>query len=108
LRILFDQGVPAPLRFHLGGHVVVTATERGWSTLSNGELLTAAEADGFDVLLTNDKNLAYQQNLSTRTIAIIVLGNSRWPWVEPVAETIAVAVAASAPGTYTVVDIPPR
>ena len=108
MRVLFDQGVPVPLRRYLTGHEVVTASERGWSTLSNGELLSAAEDDGFDVFVTNDKNLTYQQNLSTRSIAIVVLGHSRWPWVEPVADAVAKAVDAAGPGTRIVVDIPVR
>lgn len=108
MRVLFDQGVPVPLRRYLEGHGVVTATERGWSTLSNGELLSAAEADGFDVLVTNDRNLVHQQNLSARTIAIVVLEHSRWPWVEPVADAVAKAVDAASPGTYLVVNVPVR
>jgi len=73
--VLLDQGVPAPLRHHLTEHSVKTASQQGWGTLSNGELLKAAEAAGFHVLLTADKNLAYQQNLKERAIAIVVLGN---------------------------------
>ena len=56
---------PAPLRRYLVEHEVVTAFERGWATLKNGELLQAAENEGFAVLVTTDTNLKYQQNLST-------------------------------------------
>jgi len=77
--ILFDQGTPVPLRQFLGHHVVRTAVEQGWDRLSNGDLLAAAEAAGFELLLTTDKNLAYQQNLAARRIAIIVIGNAQWP-----------------------------
>ena len=73
MRVLFDQGTPAPLRQLLPGHEVATAYERGWSTLKNGELLAAAETQGFQVLVTTDTNLKYQQNLASRTIAIVVL-----------------------------------
>ena len=73
MRILFDQGTPAPLRRALPLHNVETAFERGWSTLVNGELLSAAEAAGFDVLVTTDMNLRYQQDLTSRRIAIVVL-----------------------------------
>ena len=69
MRILFDQGAPAPLRSKLRGHIVETAYERGWSALDNGDLLTAAEADLFDVLLTTDRNLLHQQDFSYRGIA---------------------------------------
>jgi hypothetical protein len=68
--ILFDNGTPAPLRHALKGHAVVEAIERGWERLSNGELIAAAEAAGFDVLLTTDKNIRYQQNLEGRKLAL--------------------------------------
>jgi hypothetical protein len=71
MRILFDQGTPVPLRRHLQGHSVKTAYEEGWATLSNGDLLTAAETHGYDLLVTTDRNLRYQQNLRNRRIAIV-------------------------------------
>jgi hypothetical protein len=61
--ILFDNGTPAPLRYALKDHIVVEATERGWDQLTNGELIAAAEDAGFEVLVTTDKNMRYQQNL---------------------------------------------
>ena len=72
MRILFDQGTPIPLRRHLTGHVVDTAFERGWSNLKNGELLDAAERDGYGLLITTDQNLKHQQHLGGRQLAIIV------------------------------------
>jgi hypothetical protein len=77
--VLFDQSVPAPLRRALSTHVVVEVIERGWERLDNGALLDAAEAAGFELLVTADKNLRYQQNLTGRKIAIVVLGNAQWP-----------------------------
>ena len=82
--ILFDQGTPVGIRDSLHGHVVKTAQEQGWNRLLNGELLREAEEAGFDVLLTTDKNLIYQQNLTERKIAIVVLGRSRWSLIERV------------------------
>ena len=73
MRVLFDQGTPAPLRKRLTNCAVETAGERGWSTLENGDLLEAAGSAGFDVLLTTDSNLKYQQNLADRQIAVVVL-----------------------------------
>ena len=73
MKVLFDQGVPVPLRKHLPEHEVSTAFELGWNELSNGELIEAAENATFDVLITTDQNLRYQQNLNNRTIAIVVL-----------------------------------
>ena len=76
MRVLFDQGTPVPLRRFLPQHEVTTAYEQDWSTLQNGELLAPAELAGFQVLVTTDTNLRYQQNLAARTIAIVVLGTT--------------------------------
>ena len=63
MKVLFDQGTPVPLRRELAGHTIDTVYEQGWSTLSNGRLLTIAEQAGYDLLITTDQNLRYQQNL---------------------------------------------
>ena len=99
MRILFDQGVPAPLRDRLLGHEVQTAFERGWSSLNNGELLSAAE-DAFDILITTDGNLEYQQNLIGRRIAILVLPTTSWPRLQEMTSAIANTVDALQPGEY--------
>ena len=106
MRVLFDQGTPAPLRQLLPGHEVATAYERGWSTLKNGELLAAAETQGFQVLVTTDTNLKYQQNLAPRTIAIVVLSTTSWPRIKVAAEPVVAAVAAATPGSYAEIIIP--
>jgi len=72
VRILFDQGTPAPLRRFLTGHLVSTAYEEGWSTVTNGDLIRLAEQKGFELLITTDTNLRYQQNLESRSISIVV------------------------------------
>jgi hypothetical protein len=69
--VLFDHGTPAPLRSFLKDHIVKKTKELGWDTLSNGELLRAAEKAAFEVFLTTDKNIRYQQNLADRVIAIV-------------------------------------
>ena len=74
--------------------------------MRNGELLTAAEAAGFDVLLTTDKNMKYQQYLAARKIAIVVLGNQQWPELQPHVQLVVAAVDAAKPGSYTEVEIP--
>jgi hypothetical protein len=104
--ILFDQGTPVPLRPFLPGHTVKTAAEQGWSTLSNGDLLRAAEAEGFDVLLTTDKNLAFQKSLKECKIAIVVLGNPQWPVARLHVQSIVAVVNAATPGSYEEVDVP--
>lgn len=99
MKILFDQGTPAPLRRALAGHVVVTAFEKGWSNLSNGNLLREAEAE-FDLLITTDKNLEYQQNLTGRRIAILVLPTTNWPEIQLHQAEVAAAVSQIKPGAY--------
>ena len=106
MRILFDHGTPAPLIPFLEGHTVTKAKEMGWERLVNGELLKAAEEAGFEVLLTTDKNMASQQNLKTRTIAIVVLGNSQWRIVQRYVRRIAASVNAATPGSYVELEIP--
>jgi len=106
MRILFDQATPVPIRAHLDQHVVRTASQQGWDTLKNGDLLTAAEAAGFEILLTTDKNLLYQQNLTDRKIAIIVLGNQQWPQLRPHVQRVVDAITAAVPGSYIEIDIP--
>lgn len=106
MRVLFDQGTPSPLRNHLSHHEVASAYERGWSTLTNGELLDAAEADAFDVIITTDTNLKYQQNLGSRRIAIVVLSTTSWPRIQVAVSDVVLAVDASKYGGYTDVSIP--
>ena len=108
MRILFDNGTPEPLIPLLGGHNVTTAIAAGWGRLENGDLLSAAERAGFEVLLTTDKNIRYQQNLSGRRIALIVLGNSNWNVARLHAEKIVAAVNAATVGSYIEVEIPFR
>jgi len=104
--VLFDQGTPKGIAPALKGHTVKTAKNQRWDRLRNGALLREAEAAGFDVLLTPDKNIRYQQNLDDRTIAIVVLGNSQWPMVQLHLQEIAAAVDAATPGSYFLVEIP--
>lgn len=106
--ILFDQATPAPLRPYLKGHLIRTAAQQGWDRLENGLLLNAAERGGFDILLTTDKNMGYQQNLSGRRIAVVVLGRQNWADLKPYAQLVAEAVNGVTPGSYREVEIPFR
>jgi hypothetical protein len=106
--ILFDNGTPAPLRHALSSHTVVEAIERGWDRLMNGELIAAAEEAGFDLLITTDKNMRYQQNLTKRKIAFVVLGNQQWPVLRLYVDRVVTAVNAVTPGSYCEVEIPIR
>jgi hypothetical protein len=106
VRVLFDQGTPVPLREFLVQHEVATANERGWSTFTNGDLLDAAELEGFEVLITTDSNLKYQQNLASRRIAVVVLMSANWPRIQRALAAVVAAVDGASVGTYVEVQIP--
>ncbi len=106
MRVIFDQATPVPIRPYLEGHTVRTAAQQGWDRLRNGELLAAAEQAGFDILLTTDKNIRYQQNLAGRKIAIVVLGRQQWSQLRSHIPRIVEALNAAMPGSYAEVDIP--
>lgn len=99
MKILFDQGTPRPLRRYLTGHDVKTSAEMGWSNLDNGSLLKAAESS-FDILVTTDKNLRYQQNLAGRRLAIIVLQEPTWATVRVHTDKIVQTIQSIGPGNY--------
>jgi hypothetical protein len=99
VRILFDQGTPVPLRKALIGHEVETTYELAWGELTNGELRATAEAAGFDLLVTTDQNLRYQQNLMQRTIVIIVLRSTSWPKIKRNIDSIVHPVELASSGT---------
>lgn len=94
------------MRHLLPGHVVITANELSWSTLKNGELLTAAEGEGFELLVTTDTNLKYQQNLAGRRIGIVVLGTTSWPRIKAASELVVLAISSARPGEYLEIAIP--
>jgi len=106
--ILFDQGTPVPIRRFLTGHKVETTVQRGWDTLKNGDLLRAAQDAGFEVLVTPDKNIRYQQNLKAFAIAIVVLGNPQWPALRKHVDRVVAAVASAKPGECIEVEISDR
>ena len=93
MRILFDE------------HTVDTAYERSWSTLQNGTLLDTIEGDGYDLLITTDTKLKYQQNLASRRIAIIVLLAASWPRIQKRIDEIRAVVGRAHPGSYEEVPI---
>ncbi len=106
MRILFDQGTPVPLRRSLIGHDVATAYELGWSTVTNGDLIRLAEQEGYELLITTDTNLRYQQNLKGRSIAILVITTTSWPRIRQVTERIVTAIAMINRGSYEELLIP--
>jgi hypothetical protein len=108
MKILFDNGTPNPIARSLIGHEVTFARRIGWHELENGQLIQQAEEAGYEVLLSTDKNIRYQQTLTGRKIALVVLGNSRWPIVQLHLDEIVAAVNGCSPGSYTEVEIPFR
>ena len=96
-----------PLRRFLDGHEIVTAFERGWSTLVNGALLRAAEVEGFAAIITTDQGLRYQQNLADRRLAILVLLTTDWRLISRHTDYVAQSVAKLAPGDYIELAFPP-
>jgi hypothetical protein len=99
MRVRFDQGTPAPLRRALTAHEVSTAFEMGWSNLENGDLLRAAEGR-FEVFITTDQNLRYQQDLGGRQLAILVLPTTNWLEIQRHQDEVAAAVNSMRPGEY--------
>lgn len=106
MRILFDHNVPAPLPRRLPGHDISTAEQMGWDRLTNGSLLDAAEKAGFDLFLTGDRNMQYQQNLRERMISVIVLSNVTWPVLRDHVQRVVNAVDACSPRSFAEIEIP--
>jgi hypothetical protein len=106
MRILFDQGTPVPLRRTLSGHDVATAYELGWSTVTNGDLIRLAQQEGYELLISTDTNLQYQQNLKDRNLAILVLTTTSWPRIRQITDRIKAAIALIETGGYEELSIP--
>jgi hypothetical protein len=104
MRVLFDQGTPVPLRQFLASHTVTTVYEQGWSTTRNGDLLRLADQQMFEVFITTDQNLKYQQNLKELQIAIVVLPTTSWPVIQKHTAKIAAVLDSIAPGDIIEID----
>jgi hypothetical protein len=105
MKILFDQGTPVPLRSFLHPHEVDTAAELGWAELGNGDLLAAAEREGFDLMITTDQNLRYQQNLDERRIGVLVLMTTSWPRIQAKVDDVVAVLEGLPPGGYAEVTV---
>jgi hypothetical protein len=107
LLILFDKNVPIGLRGFLINHETRTLAEMQWpDQLENGELLKLAEEAGFEVLVTSDQNIRYQQNLAGRKLALVVIGSNIWPVVRQHSALITARVEAISPGACDFIEIP--
>ena len=105
MKLLFDHGTPAPLRHHLQGHVVDRSAEKDWETLENGELIRLAEEEGYDIIVTTDQSMRFQQNLAGMQLAIVVLMATAWPRVQHHVEEIRKAIEDVRPGEVKEVPI---
>ncbi len=105
MKVLFDQGTPVPLRRYLVSHQVTTVYELTWASLRNGELIAQAESAGFEVLVSTDQNFKYQQNLSGRRLAFVVLLTTSWPKIQTRISEVTLAVDQATPGSYVEVVI---
>jgi hypothetical protein len=107
MKIILDESVPQKLRLLIeGGHTVVTTWFQGWSGLKNGALLNAAEEAGFDLFITADQEMSYQQNLSGLKMALLVLSTNNWSLIKAHVAEIMAAIEAASPGTFAEVEIP--
>ncbi len=104
LRVLLDENLPHALRNYLAHHDTMTAAYAGFGSFKNGELLKAAETAAFDVLVTADKTLRFEQNLSGRKLCVISVSTNSWRIIKPHIGKIIDAVDASLPGTLALVD----
>ena len=105
MKVLFDQCTPVPLRRFLHPHIVDTAEEMGWSRLRNGELLSEVESNHYDAFITTDTKLKHQQNLTNRTIRVLVLTSTSWPRIRKKTDEIRTALEALGEGGYAEVKI---
>lgn len=104
MRVFFDQNVPRGLARYLATHEVTRAAELGWQELKNGDLLVQAELHGFEVFVSCDRNLAHQQRVEGRKIAIVALSTNNWPLIKPNTELVARAVDEAVAGSYRPVN----
>ena len=105
MNILLDECVPWPLHKLLPGHTCTTAQQRGWRSIKNGELLKLAEAE-FDLFITSDQNIRYQQNLAGRRIAILELSTNKLRRLQAAAALLQSTIAGMKPGEFRSLEIP--
>jgi hypothetical protein len=108
VKVLLDHNVPKKLRGMLAQHEVSTAKEMNWAELENGSLLREAELACFDLMITCDQNLTYQQNLTGRKIALIVLDTNNWKVIQREPRVVAAAIDSSGHGSFQFLELTRR
>ena len=105
MKVLLDENLPHRLRNALGTHEVFTVRYQGWSGLKNGALLRTAESGGFQVFVTGDQTISYEQNLSARQLAVVVLSAIEWHILRGSLPLIQAAIDVAAPGSLQVIEV---
>jgi hypothetical protein len=104
VKVLLDENLDHRLRKNLGLNEVFTASYKGWDGFKNGRLLQAAEDDRFDVLVTGDRTLCYEQSLTGRRLAIVVLSSVEWRLLKNYLPQIVAAIESAVPGSFQAVE----
>lgn len=104
MKILFDEDVPRKLARSLPRHEIHTVVGMEWGGVKNGQLLTLIEQEGFNILLTGDKNMDDQQRLQGRPFAVLIMSAINWPVIRPHIDAISAAVDEAQPGTVKTID----
>ena len=99
MKIILDENLPKALKRYLSAYEVTTVQEQGWAGVKNGELIARID-EVYDVFITSDKNLKYQQNLTGRRIAIIELPTNRLKLLETITDKILLEVESVSLGMY--------
>jgi len=105
MNILLDECVPWPMHKLLASHSCITAQRRGWGGVKNGDLLRLAESE-FDLFITSDQGIRYQQNLTERRIGIIELSTNKLHRLEAAVELLRSTVNAIQPSEFRRLEIP--
>ena len=105
MKVLLDENLPHRLRNAIAAHEVFTVRYQGWSGLKNGELLGAAERGGFELFLTGDQTISYEQNLAGRRMAVLVLSAIEWHIISQCLPVIQAAIDAAAPGSHRIIEV---
>jgi hypothetical protein len=105
MKILLDECVPWPMHKFLTGHECTTAQQRGWGGIKNGDLLRLAETE-FELFITSDQNIRYQQNLAGRKIAILELSTNDFRRIRTATQLIQSVVLSIQPSEFRQLKIP--
>ena len=104
MKVILDEGVPKQVARNLPGHDVTTVQDEGWASVKNGRLLALIEKAAFEAFVTCDKQTEFQQSLSRRPFAVLLLSTNHWPSMEPHVGVFAKTLESAEGGTVTNVE----